>query len=45
MSLCEDCILYGRCNGACAEVDGGVNEAFEIENDYFDEVVYETYDD
>ena len=45
MSLCEDCILYGRCNGACVEVDGGVNEAFERENDYFDEVGYENYDD
>ncbi len=45
MSLCEDCILYGRCCGACAEVDGDVNEAFEREKDYFDEVNYEMYDD
>lgn len=41
MNICENCILYGRCDGVCAEVDGGINEAFEKENDIIDYVTAE----
>lgn len=36
MSICEDCILYGRCCGACSEVDGGIDEYFAEQNDEYD---------
>lgn len=35
MSLCEDCILYGRCSGSCADTDDTFL-MFEVENDNYD---------
>lgn len=35
MSLCEDCILYGRCSGSCADTDD-MFLMFEAENDNYD---------
>lgn len=32
MSICEDCILYGRCDGRCGDTDT-LFYAFEEEND------------
>lgn len=35
MSICEDCILYGRCSGGCGDVDDTA-DMFEKENDLID---------
>lgn len=38
MSICEDCILFGRCYMVCGEVDGGIDEYFAEQNDECDYV-------
>ncbi len=36
MSLCNTCILNGRCDGRCGDTDD-LFYAFEEENDYYNE--------
>lgn len=40
MSICEDCILYGRCSGSCDDTDSTFY-AFERENDNYDLMIAE----
>ena len=35
MSICDTCILNGRCDGRCGDTDP-LFYAFEEENDYYD---------
>ena len=35
MSICDTCILNGRCDGRCGDTDP-LFYAFEAENDYYD---------
>lgn len=44
MSMCDGCIIYGRCNG-CAEVDGRweEDELFDEPDFDFDDPDYDDY--
>lgn len=40
MSICDDCILNGKCNGSCDDTDP-LFLAFEKENDEYDMQIME----